>query len=253
MKTFALLGIFAVTAVAASANAFVVRSQWVFRVGPGADGTFVPAFEGRIDATPGTAYRLRLQFGVFDDAAGPAPAGGYIGWNLGTLTATGGTNTRTPGRLAPFDFAPNPPGNGLPSADPFTALTAIDNTLGPQSPEWVCNPDGTIPPQPPPVIRGRNAFVSAYEITTVTGVADYSITVGGNTFIASGWDFIGSPNPPDCSDPNNPIPGRVIYLPMVLPPIPGLTAPLTIIATPAPGAAALLGIGGLIAGRRRRA
>jgi hypothetical protein len=253
VKTLALLGILAVAGAPTSANAFVVRAQWVLRVG-NAD-MVIPTVGGvqTLAPAPRTSLRFRLQFGVFDDAAGPAPAGGYIGWNLGTMNISGGTNTRTPGRLAPFTFTPNPPGNGLPSADPFSALTAIDNTLGTQSPAWTCNPDGTIPPPPPFVIRGRNAFISTYEITTVTDFGDYSITVGGNTIVASRWDAIGSPLPPDCRDPNNPIPGSIIYAPMTLPPIPGLTAPLDIIITPAPGAAALLGIGGLIAGRRRRA
>jgi uncharacterized protein (TIGR03382 family) len=264
VKKLALFGILAVAGIATSANAFVVRSQWVFRVGPGADSTFAPVPAGGIDATTGTAYRLRLQFGVFDDAAGPAPAGGYIGWNLGTLTATGGTNTRTNGRLAPFNFAPNPPGNGLPSADPFTALTAIDNTLGTQGtgspgfPAWVCTAPPNQVPNPPPafIARGINAFLSTFEITTVAGTSSYSITAGGNNVVASSWGTIGTPTPPDCGDPSDPsddIPGSILYAPMTLPPITGLNAVAQLNIIPAPGAAALLGLGGLVALRRRRA
>ena len=261
MKKLALFGILAVAGIATSANAFVVRAQWVFRVGPGGDSTFTAVPAGGIVATPGTAYRLRLQFGVFDDASGAAPAGGYIGWNLGTLNATGGTNTRTSGRIAPFNFAPNPPGNGLPSADPWTALTAIDNTLGTQGtgspgfPAWVCNADGTVPPAPAATVRGVNAFISTYEITSVAGSNNYSITAGGNTVVASGWGTIGTPTPPDCGDPADPsddIPGSILYAPMTLAPITGLNAVVNFVV-PAPGAAALLGLGGLVAIRRRRA
>jgi hypothetical protein len=195
---------------------------------------------------------------VFDDADGPAPAGGYIGWNAASLATSGGLNTRTPGRLSPFTFAPNPPANGLPNVDPFATLTAIDNTLGTQGsgspgfPSWVCRADGTTPPPPNPVIRGINSFISTFELTTLTGQSGYLITLSGNTVVASGWGMIGTPTPPDCPCPPEgcDLPGSVLYAPMTLPPTP-ITATLTIVV-PAPGAAlAICGVCGLIIRRRR--
>src|SRR5437762_2369318 len=84
---------------------YVLMARWVERTGT--VDTVIPYVGGNqyLDASQGATYRLRLQFGVFDDASGPAPAGGYLGWNVGTMNITNGqTATRTPGRLAPFNF-----------------------------------------------------------------------------------------------------------------------------------------------------
>jgi hypothetical protein len=201
---------------------------------------------------PGTSHRIRIQFGVFDDADGAAPPGGYIGWNIGTLATTDGINTRTPGRLSPFNFAPNPPGNGIPSADPFGVLTAIDNTLGTQSPVWGCGPDGLPLPMPPPTIRGLNTFVSTFEFTTRAPQRAYMITLGGHTVSASGWGIIGTPTPPDCPYPPGgcDFPATVTYAPMTLPPAP-ITATLLIVV-PSPGIGAMLWIASVLAARRKR-
>jgi hypothetical protein len=205
---------------------------------------------------PGETIRLRIQFCVVDNAAGPAPAGGFIGWNLGALSLNNGqTGSRTPGRLSPFDFAPDPPGNGVPSADPFTSLTDIDNTLGIQSPPWVCNPDGTIPPQPGPVIRGRNTFVSTFEFSTVIStVFDFTANFSGNLIAATGWNTIEC-TPPDCGDPADPsddIPGTCLYVPVTLPPQ-TFSDCVRLINIPAPSAALLCFPGWLAVRRRRRA
>lgn len=103
-----------------------------------------------IDAGNGAPRNIRVQFGVFDDAESPAPAGGFVGCNIGSLAVDGSEDNsderRNPGRLSPFTFAASPDANGnppLPDGDPFTMLTEIDATLGTQSPVWVCvDPDG---------------------------------------------------------------------------------------------------------------
>lgn len=239
MKKAVLFGILAVAGVATSAQAFNVQVRFVERVGT----TDTVIAGNSLTVGAGSTHRIRVQFGVFDDAAGAAPAGGFVGWNLGTQTMTGGTNSRTPGRINPFNFAPAPPGNGTPAADPFMALTTIDNTLGTQSPAWLTFGQ----PQPPAVIRGLNTFVSTWEFTTVAGMSNYSCTLGGNQVVASNWGIIGTPIPPD--DQGNP--GSITYAPQTLPPI-AFTAVLNFVV-PAPGTAALLGLGGLVAARRRRA
>ena len=63
----------------------------------------------------GTAHRYRLQVRVVP--SGPSDAlGGLFAWNVGTITTTGGINSRTAqapnpfprGRLSPFTAAPTP-------------------------------------------------------------------------------------------------------------------------------------------------
>jgi hypothetical protein len=258
VKKLALFGILAVAGAASSANAFEFRCRFVERIG----NQDVVLAGNTIDATDGAVHNIRLQFGVFDDGAGAAPAGGFVGWNVGTLTVSGAASNsderRNNGRLSPFNFASGPNSNGnppLPGGDPFTMLTEIDATLGTQSPIWQgCDANGNPVPQPPAVTRGINSFVSvfAFSIDPNAGASDYTVTAGGNLIGATEWRTVGTPTPPDCSDPNDPQPGSVTYAPFPTAPQ-AFTCVLNVhAAIPAPGAAALLGLGGLIAGRRRR-
>lgn len=275
MKARCLFALATVAAAAASANALTFQCRWVERVGNtdvviGGDGS-------TLDLGSNTGpRRLRLQMEVVDDANGPAPAGGFVGWNVGSLAVSGPagnsqdrrTNTAASGgRLSPFNFASQPTANGAPPpaggvSGPdaanfdFQLLTDIDCTLGTQSPSWRCNPDGSAPAQPPAVVRGRNAFISIYEITTDvidTGGVNYSITAGGNLIAATDWRLVGTPTPPDCGDPSDSgddIDGAVTYAPF--PTDPTLFNCTLNIRVPAPGATALLGLGGLLVARRRR-
>jgi hypothetical protein len=256
-----LFGLAVVAGAAVSANAFEFRCRWVERVG--STDTVIGGDGATFTVTPGSTHNIRLQFGVFDDGTSAAPAGGYVGWNVGTLDVSGAagnsSNTRSPGRLSPFNFAAQPDANGnppLPGGDPFTHLTAIDNTLGTQSPIWqgCVDTDGDgIPDTPTPApaanVRGRNTFVSTYAITTATnaGTTNYSITAGGNLIAASEWRTVGTPTPPDCDTGD---PGAITYAPFPTDPV-AFTCTLNIVV-PAPGALALMGLGGLIAARRRR-
>ena len=241
------------------ADAFEFRCRFVERVG----NTDVVLPGNDIVPSAGLPRNIRMQIGVFDDAAGPAPAGGFVGWNVGTLTVSGSlTNSderRNPGRLAPFNFAPGPNANGNPPApagDPFTMLTEIDATLGTQSPVWVCDAQGMAPPQPSATVRGRNTYVSvfAFQIDPIANYQGYTVTAGGNLIAASGWQAVGTPQPPDCGDPLDPsddVAGSVTYAPVPLTPQ-AFSCVLNVRPIPAPGAAIVLGLGGMAATRRRR-
>ena len=259
MKKLALFGILAVAGAATSANAFEFRCRFVERV-----GTTDVVLANNTISSDGTIRNIRVQFGVFDDAAGVAPAGGYVGWNVGTIAVSGPVDNsderRNPGRLSPFNFAAGPNSNGnapLPAGDPFTMLTEIDNTLGTQSPTWVCNADGTIPPQPAATVRGRNTFISTFAFSidpSSPGFAAYTVTIGGNCIGADSWLPVGNPSAPDCGDPSDPaddVAGAVTYAPFPTAPR-AISCVLNVVPIPAPGAAALLGLGGLLAARRRR-
>lgn len=249
-----------ILAGAGAAEAFEFRCRFVRRV-----GNVNEVIPDNILTGTGTALvSLRMQIGVFDDASGPAPAGGVIGWNVGTFSVSGSIgnseNRRNPGRLNPFRYSGGPNANGypaLPSGDPFTSLTEIDAPLGTQSPLWMCDAQGVAPPQPPAPVWGRNTFVSIFAITT-QATADsipYTITAGGNLLSTAQWIPIGTPQAPDCGDPLDPsddIPGAVTYSPISLPPQ-GFTCLLEIIPfVPAPGAAVLFAFAGFAASRRRR-
>ncbi len=257
MKKLALFGILAVAGVAASANAYEFRVRFVERTGDFQTGSDIELDGGNTITTGvGQERRIRIQFGVFDDAAGAAPAGGYVGWNVGTITVNGGAGNSDEfrndrdgahnqvGRLAPFNFAPASGGaNGLPGTDPFEALTAIDNTLGQQGRVWLFGQ-----PLPLPQTRGINTWVSTYEISVVpnAGATNYTIDFGGNLVAALEWRLVGKPTEPV----DEGTPGLATYAPFADTPR-AFSATLNVIV-PAPGAAALLGLGGLVAIRRRR-
>jgi len=261
VKKLALFGILAVAGAAGSASALTFNCRFVERVG--STDVILPNNQIDFATTGGAARNIRVQFSVVDDASGAAPAGGFVGWNVGTVAVSGSVSNsdelRNPGRLSPFNFASGVNANGnppLPAGDPFTMLSEIDNTLGTQSPVWVCNADGTVPPQPAAAVRGRNVFVStfAFSVRPNAGASDYTVTIGGNLIAATSWLPVGNPSAPDCMDPSDPsddIPGSVTYAPFPTAPT-AFTCVLTVHIIPAPGAAALLGLGGLLAARRRR-
>jgi uncharacterized protein (TIGR03382 family) len=244
VKKLALFGLLAVAGAAMSANAFEFRVRFAERVA----GVDTALMNNTIDATDGAAHQIAVQFGVFDDAGGAAPAGGYLGWNVGSLTVTGGAansdETRTPGRLPGFDFAQGPNSNGnppLPGGDPFESLTEIDNTQGTQTVLW-------FPGQPMPsaLTQGLNGWVSTFVFTIdpAAGATSYDVNLAGNVLAATGWNVIQS-TPPGAG------PGFVLFGPVAGPPT-QISGTLHVDIIPAPGAAALLGLGGLVAIRRRR-
>ncbi len=257
--TASMIGVLLGTGVAMLAPS--IASAWHFdyrfvqRVGM----TDIPLAPGVVFAgSPGSPIRLRIQFGVFDDVASAAPAGGLVGWVVGSITdSISSHNTRTPGRITPFNFAAG--GNGTPSGDPFVQITNIDCTLGTQSPAWRNDAFGNPLPVPQPTIRGINTFVSIYEITTTPGTMNYTITAAGNLIAASGWGTVGAPVSPNNNgtplDPSDDTPGSVTWVPIPLPPQSFLLPPLVLdIVVPSPAAGTLLAWAGalLVVARRRR-
>lgn len=255
-------GVLGILACAGGTHAFEVRCRFVERIG----NTDVVLSGNHIDVTPGIARNMRIQFGVFDDAAGAAPAGGLVGWSAGTLAVSGPVDNsderRNPGRLSPWNFSQFPTANGnppLPGGDPFTMLTEIDAGIGSQSPLWLCDPQGNVPPQPTPVVRGRNTFISVYAFQIQPRSAapvNYTVTAGGFVQSTSAWNIVGTPQPPDCGDPNDPsddIPGSITYAPAIGIPQ-SFTSVLVVHTNPAPTSGVfLLMSASTLACRRRRA
>lgn len=195
-----------------STLAWEVRVRLVERVGA-QDINFQP---NDFFMLPDTSRRIRLQIGVFDDAFGAAPAGGVFGVVDLSCTTVALSSTRTPGRLPAFAYPPG--GNGQPATDPFRNLTDIDATIGPQTLAWTCE-GGTPLPFPTAVVRGRNTFVSVWEMTITSSAALCSprFTFSGMIVPVSSWNVVGSPLPPTCSPP---LPTSVTYVATTLAPVP---------------------------------
>jgi hypothetical protein len=210
------------------------------------------------NATTGVPIRLRIQMGVFDDVNGPAPAGGFLGWSVGAITDSAGShNSRTPGRLAPFNFIQSPGANGSPIGDPFQQITTIDAMQGIQTHVWDLDSAGQPLPMPPPVVRGINAFVSTFELTTTPGSVNYTITVNGSAFASPGWSVLGTPVAPNNGgtplNPADDTPGSVSYVPQALAPQAFLQPPLSLtFQVPGPGGATAFTAVCVLGSRRRR-
>jgi len=207
-----VLAVAALVAAVSSVQAWEVRTRFVERVG----NVDVVIQNGEIDGANGLARRIRLQVGVFDNASGPAPAGGIFGTLDVAFDGVDAVGRRTPGRLPAFAFPAG--GNGEPAADPFYFLTDIDATVGPQTIAWNCS-GGTPSPTPTHVIRGRNTFVSVMDFTVDQerhcGMAWFELA--GDVMVAQDWQVEGTPLPPVCKPPT---PGSVTYGPGALTAVP---------------------------------
>src|SRR5262245_34283841 len=102
------IGLGALTFLSQQAAAFTIQYRVVERIG---NVDYVLPDANEIWVRPGTSHRYRVQFQVTpenDDARA-----GFFAWNVGTIVATGGINTRTGappnpfprGRVAPFGGA----------------------------------------------------------------------------------------------------------------------------------------------------
>lgn len=226
-------------AFASHSLAFIVNTRFV-----DPDNGNAP-YPDVVDVLPGRDYRVRVQVGVFQDGDNEVP-GGVLGWNLGSIVSAQGTMRRTPGRLGVFTFAPSPPANGLPAEDPFHRLEQIDATIGLQPMAWLPGM-----PQPEPVIRGYESWVSVYEFTIPIAEhqrAGFDLRIRGNVPLAFGWFEISTPIPPEGDEP-----GLVTYAPMFF-----LAQPIERVVefrvVPGPGGAGGLAClaAGVLSARRRR-
>ena len=209
--TVALLSAGVLAATASSSLAWEVRYRFVERLGT----TDVVLRDNRIDYSL-ISRRIRLQIGVFDDAAGAAPAGGIYGMLDVSHIGPGIIARRTPGLLGVFANALG--NNGDPATDPYQRLTNIDAAIGPQNIAWNCS-GGSPAPQPAAVIRGRNTFISVFEMTITPDETcrNPRVTLAGSVLVASDWSVSGTPVAPVCTEP--PTPGNVTYSASVLDPV----------------------------------
>jgi len=212
MRSLSLATAATLFALCGSAQAWHVEVRFVERIGT----TDVVILENELFNNYGYPRQIRLQIGVFDDADGPAPAGGLFGMVDVSCTAVGMVATRTPGRLPLFAFPPD--GNGEPASDPFRTITGIDALRSDQTLVWNCS--GAEPePQPTAVIRGVNQYVSVYALTVVPNQqCGSTLTFSGSVVAAGGWSVVGSPVAPACTNP--PSPGSVTYTAATLAPLP---------------------------------
>lgn len=166
---------------------------------------------------------------------------GMFAW-LGDLsgTGTGFTLGNTPGPRGPFNFSPA--GSGTVSGD-GSAINGIDAVRNPLvSVPW----DFGIPNPPAPnTSQGRDAYFSTFRFTvtlTDLSVREITFNLNGTMSALSGVTFLGGEE------------GDMANWTLA-PAITGIPAngSFTLAIVPAPGAAALLGLGGLVAARRRRA
>ena len=249
-------GTIAVLFASSAAHAWHFDYRFVERVG---NADFPIVNGSTYNASPGAPVRLRVQFGIFDDINGALPAGGFISWTNGTITdSVSAHNTRTPGRLPPFNFSAG--GNGtppVPAGEPFQMISQINADFVLQSPVWLNDASGVPLPMPQPQVRGLNAFVSVFEFTTTPGATNYTITVGGDLTAASSWNQTNSMLPNNNGTPLNPaddIPGFGESQPVALPPQSFLLPPLSLtIQVPAPATAVpVAALASVALGSRRR-
>jgi hypothetical protein len=244
--------------LSSTAHAWHFEVRFIERVG----NTDVVLPGNSIDASDGTARNIRIQMGVFDDGNGAAPAGGFLGWvGEASLSVSGPINNsderRNPGRLAPFNGNNSSNANGsppLPGGDPFTTLTLLDVALNLQALPWTCNPDGTPAPQPEAVVRGRNTFVSiyAFSVDPNANAVSYSVTAAGRLYAALEWRQAPTTQAPECSDPQNPVPGHADYFPLASPNQLFSSTLNVVVPAPSAGLAGALGVLAVASRRRRR-
>lgn len=220
-----LLSATAIAAAASPSLAWEVRTRFVERVG----NTDI-VLEGNRTGWRFEERRIRLQVGVFDDASSGAPAGGVYSVLNVSYAAPRLVGRRTPGLLGVFDNALG--NNGDPAVDPFLSLTNIDAVIGPQTIVWNCS-GGNPLPQPAAITRGRNTYISVWEVTVKPrGICGRGqITMAGTLVPASGWSVSGTPVPPVCTNP--PTPGSVTYTANTLAPV-SFSATLDILDGPPP-------------------
>ena len=229
-----VLGVLAVAGLASSAMAQSFDGQARFVAGHLA-GSGPAITEFTVNA-PGT-YQFTIALGAFN--AQGFTNYGMFNW-VGALSHNGAgiTLSNSPGNRAPFTA--NPVGNGTVGPAGITGIDAARNVVNISVP-W----NGDIPPNPPVFTQGNNSLFNDYRFTVTVNdltARDIVFTATGAMQAISGWTTI-DPGEPD---------GAATFTATAF--VTDATANGTFVLhiVPAPGAAALLGLGGLVAARRRR-
>lgn len=268
MKTL-LCGIVGAAGLAASANAAVSwTTQTQFRQGTA--GAVIPG--NVFNLTANGTYTFTVMVGIFNfSSSNPSDANyGLYDWTA-NATATGLANagetlgvTPASSRVAPFNFGPATSFGGTLGGG-GTTITSIDcarDVSGGATAPWLWDsgagapgPQPTLPNNPSP---GSNAFTNVWRftvnVTDFTTGPDIVVSFAGSAGPITQWVTFGATQPEDEATP-----GFVSFLGLTRgqadggPLAPYQPFSLTLRRVPAPGAMALLGLGGLIAARRRRA
>ncbi len=270
-----ILGIAGLAASASAAATWTTQIQYLV-TGPAGSGytggAIASGGQGPIVTTAGV-YSVTVQVGIFNMqglGAGESNQGlfNWAGRAVGSgLTAAGDTYavTNATSRITPFGYGPSTAfggaviGNNVIDGNSVTAGSLIQanrDVAGGASSVWAVG--APQPTGPTPGALGNDSFVSVFRFRiTVGAVAGDNIvtTFSGSAGPVLGW------SPFNVTPPDEELgePGAVTFL--------GLTrgtsdgGPLaaysassfTLPRVPAPGSVALLGLGGLLAARRRRA
>jgi hypothetical protein len=247
-----VLAVLAVAGLASSAMAqsFDGRVAW----GITHDTNNVPAIENggvyEFDAsglTTPVTLNFSMLFGAFD--AQGFTMRGVFNWN-GDLVGTGTGFTVAPHPTfstavrGPYNF--NPVGAGQSNG---TSITGIDLARNPVvNVPW--NFGDPEPTEQPILNQANNQYFQVYRfVVTLTDLSERDIvfsTVNGAMQTVAGFTHLGS------SEPDEETPGQVTWVMTSFVTDSDANGSFTLRIVPAPGAAALLGLGGLVAARRRR-
>ncbi|MBX3357754.1 MAG: hypothetical protein KF745_04930 [Phycisphaeraceae bacterium] len=269
MKT-ALCGIIAVAGLAASA---VADANWTTQMrysitAPGASAVLVPS-GGSMPVGAAGVYSVTVQVGIFNltgQEAGQSNQGLFNwaarGSSTGLMAGESLVVANATSRISPYNFGPSTAFGGAVvnggtaidgnAVTPGSKIQASRDVSGGASAVW---PDGSpMPTAPTNGQLGADAYTNVFRYTitvTETVGSDIVMTFAGEAGPVLAW------SPFNVTPPFDGDPGSVTFLgitnatPNVLRPF--ADSSFTIVRVPAPGAAALLGLGGLIAARRRRA
>jgi hypothetical protein len=257
-----VFGILAVVGAAASATAqtYDVRSRFaqpqganpspITTLNVSATGTFLFTMQGGIFNAQNFPNQNRPHNPPTSGIEGSGQSTGLIqmlGAINGVLSAgsTAAYSYTIQGRVAPFNFAS---GNG--TAGP-TGITGIDAPRGSVDIVWPAD----APTSPLPTPFGVESYANVHRFSIVVSSlgngGTLTLNFAGTGRAGNGWGILTRTDP----DPVGGEDGLTTFVPNPATPtgLPVASTSLVITFVPAPGSLALLGMGGLVAARRRRA
>jgi hypothetical protein len=244
-----VLAVLAVAGLASSAMAQSFDARLAFRDDHVNNNT--PTIESGgihvVDVSGQTApvtLNFSILFGAFD--AQGFTNYGMFNWNGNlNVNGTGFTLTNVNGLRNPF--IANPVGAGVVGANGITAIDVARSVIDQDTP-WTF--DGPRPTTGPVFSQGNNQYFRAYGfqvVLTDLTERDIQIDAVGLMQAIAGWTEIAAVEPEDEETP-----GFVRWTATSFVTDSTANGSFTLRIVPAPGAAALLGLGGLVAARRRR-